>query len=499
MLTGQLPFQGPTAAVVGQILTQAPARPTSLRPDLDAPLEAICLKAMAKEVKDRFASMGDFATALARYLKGEISKKQTQETIPLGQGKPQAIPVPPATVGADQGEGEELATQLLTSLTDRLGAGAVPARPSRVGGKSGHQMQFWPLLMAVLFTVAGLVALAVFYRGPTENVSKEDKSDNPFKESLAPPTGERQQGSGREGSLREEKKEEPEVKPSAAVKPLIERLNDENAGVRRQVAESLEKLGDKSAVPALVRRVADDLWDSSDSYSKSSSSKKAALSALTVLGPERVTEALLKAAASATIPVRVFACEELGKQKDSESAAGLVAALKDPSEKVRRATAAALANVRPPVVLALAQALFDEDVTVRRQAAESLEILGNKSKLPASTVKQVAAEAVPALVRRVADDLWYPSDSYSKSRSSKRAALSALKMLGPEKISEALLGALHSKNEPVRIWACEELANQKDKESIAGLTAALSKDPSERVRAAAAAALSNNPTRGQTP
>jgi serine/threonine protein kinase len=64
-LTGQLPFQGPLMAVLGQILTQQPEAPTRIRTDLDPRLEAICLRAMAKKVQERFASMREFAAALA--------------------------------------------------------------------------------------------------------------------------------------------------------------------------------------------------------------------------------------------------------------------------------------------------------------------------------------------------------------------------------------------------------------------------------------------------
>ena len=54
LLTGRLPFRGSGLAVVGQILTQAPLPPSTHRPDLDPRLEAICLKAMAKKVGDRY-------------------------------------------------------------------------------------------------------------------------------------------------------------------------------------------------------------------------------------------------------------------------------------------------------------------------------------------------------------------------------------------------------------------------------------------------------------
>jgi hypothetical protein len=65
LLTGRLPFEGPLAEVLGQIVTRRPEPPTRHRPDLDPRLEAICLKALSKEVADRYASMRDFAAALA--------------------------------------------------------------------------------------------------------------------------------------------------------------------------------------------------------------------------------------------------------------------------------------------------------------------------------------------------------------------------------------------------------------------------------------------------
>jgi WD40 repeat protein/tRNA A-37 threonylcarbamoyl transferase component Bud32 len=80
LLTGDLPFQGPVTAVLGQVLHVEPPPPSSVRPDLDADLEAICLRAMAKSIDARFASMAEFADALKSYLlraMGQTGKGQT--------------------------------------------------------------------------------------------------------------------------------------------------------------------------------------------------------------------------------------------------------------------------------------------------------------------------------------------------------------------------------------------------------------------------------------
>ena len=71
LLTGDIPFGGPIAAVLGQIMVQEPQRPSELREGLDPRLESICLKMMAKKADERYASMKDVSAALAGFLKGE--------------------------------------------------------------------------------------------------------------------------------------------------------------------------------------------------------------------------------------------------------------------------------------------------------------------------------------------------------------------------------------------------------------------------------------------
>jgi hypothetical protein len=64
MLTGCRPFNGTVTEVLGQILHVAPEPPSKVCPGVDARLEAICVKAMAKDAAARFASMQEFAAAL---------------------------------------------------------------------------------------------------------------------------------------------------------------------------------------------------------------------------------------------------------------------------------------------------------------------------------------------------------------------------------------------------------------------------------------------------
>jgi serine/threonine protein kinase len=66
LLTSRHPFEGGhPAALAYQIIHTVPTPPSQHKPDLDAALEAICLKAMAKRPEDCFASGEEMAAALA--------------------------------------------------------------------------------------------------------------------------------------------------------------------------------------------------------------------------------------------------------------------------------------------------------------------------------------------------------------------------------------------------------------------------------------------------
>jgi hypothetical protein len=72
LLTGRLPFTGENLhQVYYQILNVEARPPSAVRPGLDAVLDGICLKAMAKQVEKRYASMASFAAALDGYLQPE--------------------------------------------------------------------------------------------------------------------------------------------------------------------------------------------------------------------------------------------------------------------------------------------------------------------------------------------------------------------------------------------------------------------------------------------
>jgi serine/threonine protein kinase len=71
MLTGRLPYEGPTTlSVLHKIASEAPPPPSHFRADLDPALEAVIQKALARRPEDRFRAARAFAEALDRWASG---------------------------------------------------------------------------------------------------------------------------------------------------------------------------------------------------------------------------------------------------------------------------------------------------------------------------------------------------------------------------------------------------------------------------------------------
>lgn len=83
LLASRLPFEGPVLAVLGQVLVANPEPPSIHRPGLDPQLEAICLRAMAKQPADRYQSMAEFAQALTRFIQASTAKPPDSATAPV--------------------------------------------------------------------------------------------------------------------------------------------------------------------------------------------------------------------------------------------------------------------------------------------------------------------------------------------------------------------------------------------------------------------------------
>jgi WD40 repeat protein/predicted Ser/Thr protein kinase len=71
LLTGRLPFEGPPAIVLHNVLTRDPDSPRKLRPSVPRDLETVCLKAMAKRPEERYGNCQELADDLRRWLDNE--------------------------------------------------------------------------------------------------------------------------------------------------------------------------------------------------------------------------------------------------------------------------------------------------------------------------------------------------------------------------------------------------------------------------------------------
>ncbi len=71
LLTGSRPFGGAGAMLLGRIREEEPRPPRRLDESVPRDLETICLKAMAKEPRHRYADAAGFAADIRRWLRGE--------------------------------------------------------------------------------------------------------------------------------------------------------------------------------------------------------------------------------------------------------------------------------------------------------------------------------------------------------------------------------------------------------------------------------------------
>ncbi len=72
LLTGQRPFPGETLTeIVRRICHAEPIKPRAVRPELPQDLETICLKALSKDPRDRYASAKAMADDLSLFLQGK--------------------------------------------------------------------------------------------------------------------------------------------------------------------------------------------------------------------------------------------------------------------------------------------------------------------------------------------------------------------------------------------------------------------------------------------
>jgi predicted Ser/Thr protein kinase len=89
LLTGRRPYDGSAGRILGLVVAGNPPPPGQFRPGLDPRLEAVCLKAMARESGDRYPSMAELATALTPFCSPAVpAAPGTAETLAGDEAAP---------------------------------------------------------------------------------------------------------------------------------------------------------------------------------------------------------------------------------------------------------------------------------------------------------------------------------------------------------------------------------------------------------------------------
>ena len=122
LLTGELPFKGPIAVVLGMVALNRVPKPSSIRADVDPRLEVLCLKMLEKKVESRPKSMTEVADSLTEWLRPAASKSNPVMALveePVG-----LTPKKPAAPRTDKADGIEAQKRRVTDLLDKHEYGA---------------------------------------------------------------------------------------------------------------------------------------------------------------------------------------------------------------------------------------------------------------------------------------------------------------------------------------------------------------------------------------
>jgi serine/threonine protein kinase len=90
LLTGHVPFEGPLARVIYQVLEEPAPSPLVHKPELDRELERICMRALLKDTRRRYRSCEEMATPLRTWL-----ANQPTGPVPLTAARHTSLPPAP--------------------------------------------------------------------------------------------------------------------------------------------------------------------------------------------------------------------------------------------------------------------------------------------------------------------------------------------------------------------------------------------------------------------
>ncbi|HIS39384.1 MAG TPA: Stk1 family PASTA domain-containing Ser/Thr kinase [Candidatus Aphodovivens avistercoris] len=172
--TGKLPFDGPDAVSVAmKQVSEQPLPPHEVKPDIDPNLEAIIMKAMAKNPAERFATAQDMRYVLNDFLAGRpvnlggFTSAQTAVMGGVGMGAaPTAVIGSAGAMGAAGAMGGAGSTSVMPASGVGMGGarssnGASHYRSSD-GGKQGPNKKVIGIVVAIVAVIA-IAGLAAFF------------------------------------------------------------------------------------------------------------------------------------------------------------------------------------------------------------------------------------------------------------------------------------------------------------------------------------------------
>jgi beta-lactam-binding protein with PASTA domain/predicted Ser/Thr protein kinase len=166
LLTGVVPFDGETAVAIAYKQVSAQPRPPSeVNPAVPLGLDAVVLRALAKDPAQRYADADEFIAALQREREALPASATTAGTAVLSAATPGEGWIPPGPPGdAARGDGGPPTGALLLPAAEVY----EERRDEPDGGRDGRRIALWALL-AVL--VIGAVVAAVLLLSSTAKVT----------------------------------------------------------------------------------------------------------------------------------------------------------------------------------------------------------------------------------------------------------------------------------------------------------------------------------------
>ena len=163
--TGQLPFDGPDSVTVATKQVQEfPVPPTQINPNIDPSFEAIIMRALEKDPRNRFETVGDMKHALNDFLAGRsvvLSGTGATEVANAESYKKNSAPLPYA-------DGTSVMPTLENAGGNGNGGAIPPYAPMRTVApeeETGGKGRIAAIIMAILAALALLAAAAWFFLG----------------------------------------------------------------------------------------------------------------------------------------------------------------------------------------------------------------------------------------------------------------------------------------------------------------------------------------------